>query len=762
MCTISVADFYCQLCRENSQRIIVELQSLLERDPSLLDFSFIYLPRKHFKCIVDLISARPEIESIVFNNCSINSSDLTLLFESIREKKIVFLSLKNVSMSVVNGEELKELCKINPHIVSINIEGTMLPDHLVDKIDLAVELNQTLRDNKRRESVVNIRTVKKNIYFKIYYWPCFELERKQFSALQMTNQTLSQIMKEILATDDGRYVDNTFNYESKWFDELYANLTWVRGFSIANTSETVCIGNSAVLMPECWINENLCNALNILLTDSNFSRSIFIQDLNDVSFFRFQFFFQGAPVQVVIDDYLPVIEKDAKFFMVGLYSKSSDFFASLVEKAIAKLFGGYSALISFSLVDYMVLLTGGLCFFKKSKDVSFFKMHDIFDAKRQMLLKHKRYFCIAQPEDPLEYVVLLEKGIKPGCPYTVVSTDLCHQDGVTEYLVQIMGPPSMRCFSESYCCGNYKNTEYLGFPLFWMRFEHFFVYFNRIFFVLWKYIDHKGNLWRHCQDKDTVVQWDVTSPQFPGNSAFKLECLDASPISLFVYVESNEMNAGIEKQLHFFSLKDDNRRYDVSKKNEANCSEKITDMNGGVLVYLMPGERLQVVPSAELPCSYTIKAVSLGSFVFASFPSSRHCYYVEGKWDFFREGIRISDALHTLKNVSSVDQQTFLFSLSQELSEHGPFGVSLLIWSTSTPEKLDVFQNSDVETEIITEEPAIFKVKILVNRLSSLVVVPCRHDRQCPSNFRLSIFSEDKLFPDSRPTGVPAIFSSSF
>lgn len=761
MSTISVVDFYCQLCRENDQRIIVELQSLLERDPSVLDFSLIYLPQKHFKCIVELISIRPEIECVLFSNCSIQSNDLTLLFESIREKRIVSLSLKNVSMSAVNGEELKELCKINPHIVSIDIEGTMLPDHLVEKIVLAVELNRALRDDKRRESVLDINRVKNNIYYKIYYWPCFELERKHFSAVQMTNHSLSQIMKEALQTEDGRYVDYTFNYESKWFEDLYANFKWVRGFSIVDTNDTVCIGNSAVLMPEHWMNENLWNALNLLLTDSNFVRSIFIQDLKDVSCFRFQFFVQGAPVQVVVDDYLPVIEREAKFSMVGLYSNSNDFFASLVEKAIAKLFGGYSALTRFSLIDYIVLLTGGLCFFKKSKDVISFKMHDIFEAKRQLLLKHKRYFCIAQPESPLESMALAEKGLKPGYPYTVVSTDLCQQDGVTEYLVQIMGPSSMSCFSESYCCDNYKNSEYLGFPLFWMRFENFFVYFNKIFFVLWKYTEHKGYLWRCSQEKDAVVQWDVTSPQFPQNSVFKLECVDTSSISLFVYIESNEMNAGIRKQLHFFSMRDDNRRYDISKKNEVNCSEKITDMNGGVLVYLMPGERLQVVPSAEFPCSYTIKAVSLGSFVFSSFPSSRHCYYLEGKWDFFREGIRIADALHTLKNVSSVDQQTFLFSLSQELTEHGPFGVSLLIWSTSTPEKVNVFQNSDVETEIITEEPAVFQVKILVNRGSSLVVVPCRHDRKCPSNFRLSIFSEGKLSLDSRPTTAPFLLSGS-
>lgn len=747
---VSVAECYCKLCKEFNERVIVEILTLLERNPSFLDLSLTYFSKKHFKCILALIKTRPEIESVSLNNCSLNSDDLSLLFEAIREKKIVLLSLKNVLMSAVDGEQLKELCKINPHIVSINLDGTLLPDQLSEMIEIAVKLNKAREDEWIIRRTLKIENAKKNIYSKTYFWPCSVLKKNPLLMVKMKTQSASQIMKEIVKREDERFVDHSFNYETMWFEELFPNLKWYRGFSIAKTSETVCIGNTPVIMPDYWKNENLCNALNLVQAGSNLVSSVLCRDLRDVSCFGFQFFLEGTTVEVFVDDYLPVLEKNGELFMVGLHSNSSDFWGSLIEKAIAKLFGGYSELGKLSLTDYMLLLTGGLCFFKNPRDLFSFEMHEIFHSVRQMLLKYKRFFCMAIPKDSLASQALIEKGIRPNYPYTVVSTDICKLNGITEYLVQVIGHPLMSFFSESYSFGNYKNTKYLGFPHFWMRFEQFFVYFNRAFLVIWRYLVHQGNLWSNFQKKEASVKWGVNSPLFAENPAFMVKCTNDSPVFLFLSIECSEEDAHICKQLHLFPLNDDVRRYDISSKNEIDCSEKITGTVGGILVEMMPEERLQIVPSAEASCCCVIKAVTLSSFTLTSLLPSRHCYYLEGTWDFFRCGTRVSSLFHMFKNVSLVDQKTFLFSLSQELGDHGPFGVSLLIWVTSVPDNLDVFQNPEIETEIICEEVSSFKVEIRVPQESFIVVVPCRHDRECLSTFQLAVYSEDKLSLESR------------
>lgn len=750
MSITSVAEFYCQLCKQSNERVIVEVQTLLEKDPSVLDLKLVYVPQKHFKYIVQVIKLRPEIESILLDNCSLNSDDLTLLFEAIREKKIVSISLKNVHMSAIDGEQLKELCKINPHIIAVHLEGTFLPEQLAETIGIAVQLNKSLEDQRKIKRASLIKASRKNIVSSTYYWPCSYLKGNPLAAVRMKSQAFSQLMKEIVMTEDQRFFDQSFDVEPTWFEARFPNLTWRRAYTIANTSETVCLGNVPVVVPEKWNNENLCNVLNLLQAGSDLVSSVLSRDLKDVSCFGFKFFLNGTIVEVIVDDYVPVLEKNGEFCMVGLHSSSRDFWGSLVEKAIAKLFGGYSVLDKLTLTDYILLLTGGLCFFKTSRDVLSFGVHDTFHALRQMTRKYRRFFCMAVPENSLAHLALIEKRIRPRFPYTVVSTDISKENGVTEYLVQLIGPPSMSHFSEGYNSGNYMNTEYLGFPHFWMRFDQFFVYFNKFFFILWRHLEHKGTLWSTVQESNAAVLWDVKSPLFAENPAFVLKCTDDSSSFLFLSIECSEEHAHVPKQLHFYPLNDGTRRYDISSKNEIDCSERITDTIGGVLVEMAPGEHLQVVPSAENSCSCVIKALSLRSFSLSSLPSSRHCNYVKGKWDFFRLGTRISSLKHIFKNISLIDQQTFIFSISQEVGDHGPFGVSLLIWVTQTPEQVNVFKNPDIETDIIRDKLAVFRVETSLSRGSFLVVVPCRHDRECSSNFCLAVYSEDRMSLDSR------------
>ena len=55
--------------------------------------------------------------------------------------------------------------------------------------------------------------------------------------------------------------------------------------------------------------------------------------------FTFNFFVHGKPTEVVIDDRLPT--KDGELIFCGSKSNEAEFWPSLVEKAFAKLHGGY-------------------------------------------------------------------------------------------------------------------------------------------------------------------------------------------------------------------------------------------------------------------------------------------------------------------------------------------------------------------------------------------------------------------------------------
>lgn len=752
----TVVERYGQLCQKYGQKKIIEIEIQLEKDSSFIDASSVYLPRKHFMCICDLVKERSEITSLKLDNCPFTSADLTLLFESIRETRIKSLSLKNVKMSIQDGEQLKELCKLNPNITHVNLEDTCLPEILLATINLAVGLNKALIAERNITGNYAIQATKKDRRkATVNLWPRDLLQGVGTISACFEVHSLTNIMNEIITSECDYFTDQTFNYEPEYFSKHYSNVEWHRGRCVSHTPETVCAGISPVLQTEGWRNTNLCGALNVIQREDELKKNIFCQDMRDVGCFGFRFFGLGTPIEVLVDDFLPFTRKDGELVPLSLRSDSNDYFGPLIEKAIAKLFGGYSVLEKLSFVDYLSLLTGGLCFRKMWREFFPSNSSIIFTGLRDSILDKQKVIGIAMPKNSNDAAALIEKGLCPKLPYTIISTDICKRDGVMEYIVQVIGPMTSRPFKEAFNWGCYRETEYVGFPVFWMRFEHFLIYLEDVFSIKWTYSEHLGKMANSIQKIDTTIEWTSTSAHFASNPAFHIECTEKTKSPILLYIECNEENAKIAKQLHFFPLVDKERRYDISPKNEINYSDKITGKTGGVLYEMKPGEKLQVVLSADACTSCTLNAISLHSFKLSKLPERLCKQYIKGEWNFFYEGRRVPDMLYSVKNSTSKNQRNFVFSLAQRVTDQQPYGVSMLLWTSGTARDVKLFETADIETEIVCDLPAVFTIRTDVVPGGEIVFLPCRHDEKCPPDFELVVYSEGSLTVETTKIPLP-------
>lgn len=755
--SVSVDERYRQLCRKHGDRAFTELEIELKAKPSMIDVGEIYFPRRHLKCIVDLIKERSEITVVKFDNCTLTSEDLTLLFESLRETRVASLSLKNVKMNIRDGEQLKELCKLNCHITEINLDGSLLPEELISRICLAAELNNALLSERNIQGRFAVSPENLQVG-RIDLWASSMLEDKLPQGKKLSKQSLNEIMNHIISSECDYFTDDAFNFEEEWFRERCPEIEWRRGLCTVTDADIFFRGCLPVLPSTILENRNLCTVLN-LIQMGYLKANITGPLMSDIRCFVFHFFISDSVREVIIDDYLPFIKReDGTLEPATAHSSGDDFFGALVEKAVAKLFGGYSKIESISLPDYISLFTKGICIRKVWHEK--LTSSQLYEFTRHLFFEKTKIVGFATPKNSNARAALIRKGFVPNAPYALISTDMVRsKEGHVEQLVQLAGPPTDQPIIGAYTTLDYPITSLCGFHVFWMRYQDFMIDLEDLFSFRWIHGVDNEKLRKTVNVIDDFSQWTLAPASFASNPSFYLQSTADADTYVLISFECEESYSDVWKQFHIYSLPssatDDDRRYAISKKNRINFSERVTGRRGGILQRMSHGECLQIVVSVGSPIKCVVQASSLKPFNFSVMRNKLSSKLCEGTWNYFHDGKRASDRFYVIKNVSPNVQKNYIICVSQRQTKQNPYGISLLIWPNMTPRDVPRSLNAVVETEIECEAVAVFQIPVNINPGGTTVLLPCRHDERCPAQFCFNVYSEGEISVSMESNPVP-------
>ncbi|KFB50196.1 calpain, putative [Anopheles sinensis] len=229
----------------------------------------------------------------------------------------------------------------------------------------------------------------------------------------LRNRTLFED-PEFLADDSSLYIPDDFSSPSPY--------KWLRPHEISPEAVFVSDGFSRFdiqqgELGDCWL---LAAAANLTIFPVLFNRVV--PEDNDAikggrkgvdyaGIFHFRFWRFGQWYDVVVDDRLPTYRGKL------VYIKSStqnEFWSALLEKAYAKLFGSYQALIGGSASEAMEDFTGGLTEAYDMKDVPM----NLFEMIGKGCQSYAMFSC-SIPAPPREMEITTAQGLVKGHAYSI-------------------------------------------------------------------------------------------------------------------------------------------------------------------------------------------------------------------------------------------------------------------------------------------------------------------------------------------------------
>ena len=167
-------------------------------------------------------------------------------------------------------------------------------------------------------------------------------------------------------------------------------------------------------------------------------------DVNQVGIYRVKFFINGLRTSVIVDDFIPVIVEGKYRRPAFIYSQKQLFWATLIEKAWAKINGSYAAIRRSSQSFLSIHLTGVPAETIQHSEIKVYKngywhtdmalADQIWHRIIQALNRNYQVVANARPKEELYQ---LNNGIEADCEYEVFNAKTIDHHSKKVRLIQL-------------------------------------------------------------------------------------------------------------------------------------------------------------------------------------------------------------------------------------------------------------------------------------------------------------------------------------
>ncbi|ORC92701.1 calpain-like cysteine peptidase [Trypanosoma theileri] len=745
MILATVLDDYRKICRDMGITPLKELEKSLAISPDQIDLSSSLISSSHFEAILRLIQERSEIDKLDFSGIHLSTSQLIRLFSLLEECCIRKLVLRNMELDVKSGEALKKLSMECKDLIEIDLTNTILPEFIEYIIMERIKLNKI-------EYEKNIQCEQKAVgpeASNLWRWRLESWSEENSTKMTPTSKSLQDsyslrnLLRKVIEQQT-LFSDNEFPPELAIKD---SNISWIRVNTLIQDKKKLdncCVGGSPLSSSVINDTRNLSAALNIVQQIPYLRKYISLRQVPDVGFFAFRFFINDSPITVIIDDMIPF--KNGTPAGIHHIEDNVDYWGSLVEKAFAKIHGGYDNIAGVGFDYALSVLTGGVCF---EVDWNILKQHfnesEMFRFIRHLINAKKVISTLCIPRNEMVKNSLMEIGICPNMSYLVTAVEAIRDENpYLSYAVQLSYPSKTK-YKDAICISQLNNDNFLVPPRFWMGLEYCLTYFERFCLLLWPYGDplnnHKIVMEYSC---DCYGGSDYTST-FAKNPSFLLSNPGSSRLEIMLVLrkkDEDKKNSENWIQMHIHKASDSEnelvRRYDVCARNELLSTRKGYKGEIALVIRLRENERVQLTTSAFSKCNCVLRATCVEKFQLQPLPS-HYAYTLKGKWS--KDSV-VKPSL-SLTNNSKEKVKKLVVVLSQEPVNQRLVSIGIQVWLKNDLELED--KEPFLVTEFRTDVVVVFRIEIEMKPDDSIVIFPLRKRKVGDVNFSLSVYSRFSL-----------------
>ncbi|KAG5507642.1 hypothetical protein JKF63_06591 [Porcisia hertigi] len=740
---------YISVCEELNEPTLSQVQEILKHEDARLDLSGVYLPPRHFRCVLQLVEERPDIDELNLDGAKLSVEEARLLKKFLLRSCVSKLSLQRVKLDAASANFIRDLCIENPNLVSVALTDTCIPSSLIDEIMLIVDLNRCNAESLHLTSTPGVQQESSSV---ARWRLCSEKKNPSFS---MTPNSLSnmtrRLVDQFVASQESVFSDLSF--QPHFFDHPVQGMEairWATYSGLAKFQEPELGKSKACFSPSVhYDNRNLCAALNVLRLYDNLSKSLVHRRYTQPGLYVFRLFVDRSPVEVCVDDLVPCVHVGQTCVILGMSSCSSPFYAALLEKAVAKVIGGYRSIQELSLGDCIELLTG-CTYFELNLIGHSISTSTTFDVLHALIENGHKLVACAVPRTSIEERMFEEGGVCCGAPYTVLKMFVCRRnDTHYAFLLQVAAPSTGKPLKCAFEYDIYQTEEVNGHCVFWLTLEDFAVLFEHALLLLWPFEDALLDL-QTSVELHSASETSLVRSQFARNPSFLIQNEGNSPSAVLVsLLASSAPDIHNETRCFFHRAAGAGigaplRRYNISENNAIFESDEFKVGEGSLFFNLFPTESLQMTLSSRVPSSFRIRISAAENVSVKQLPDVMASSTFFGQWNTVLRTKRFSDDIFRLEKAGAEFTGSLLLALSQSTRSTPPFPVGVFGWKGTSIDVVDVTK-PHFSTQEERSTVCVHGFMLTLAADESFFLLPYCFGGRCPADYDLTVFCKESF-----------------